>query len=197
MSTEISPMTTRTARRTILAGIFGLTSAAVAAPVAAQRIDPPPTGTAAPPKGFGVHLVAPAHYDVATALDNRQRLFDAYSAVLAGNHDALFDLCAPDVVHLLPASLPYGGTRTGVAGARTGVAAAFGAWRDVRCDIQEFVPAGDIVIAYMHVALTSRATGAVYEGPTAETFHFRDGRIAEWRVILWDTHRVRQVLGVA
>ena len=141
-------------------------------------------------------LTAPTEDDAGTTSLNRKLLFDAYSAVLAGSHDALFDLCAPDLLYALPASVPYGCVKHGVAGAREGVAGAFAAWSRIRCDIKQFVAGGDLVIAYMQVALTGRATGEVYEGPTAETFRFRGGRIVEWRVIYWDAHRIRQVCGV-
>ena len=147
-------------------------------------------------EAFDLSLKAPAVYEIEIPARNRRLLFDAYTSLLAGDHDALFNLCAPDLTYILPPSLPYGCVKTGVEGARAGVAGAFGAWSRVKCEIQEFVATGDLVIAFMQVALTGRATGEVYEGPTAETFRFRDGRIIEWRVIYWDTHRVRKVCGL-
>lgn len=146
---------------------------------------------------FELVISAPAAFDTAAAERNRKVLADAYAAVLAGNESAVFDCCADDVVFIEAASLPYGCVTKGVEEAKAGVAGAFGAWVKLKCEIEEFVAAGDIVIAYMHVTAQARATGQIYEGPTAEMFRLKDGKIVEWRVIYWDTHRVRQVFGLS
>jgi len=145
---------------------------------------------------FELIITAPENFEISTAQRNRKILFDAYAAIQMGDQNALFECCAPDIVFYEAESLPYGGVKHGIDGVREGLLGAFSAWSHVRCDFQEFTAAGDIVIAYMQVALTARTTGEVYKGPTAEMFRFRDGKITEWRVIYWDTHRVRQVFGL-
>jgi ketosteroid isomerase-like protein len=131
------------------------------------------------------------------AASNRRAIEDAYRAMLTGNPAALFTLLAADVKFHEAPSLPYGGSWSGPEGASAGVAAMFGAWSHLRIEIEEFVAAGDIVIVYMWMRATARASGEVYEGPTAEVFRFKGGKITEWRPIYWDTHRVRQVCGIS
>ena len=147
---------------------------------------------------FELMISAQETNDVSKSQRNRKILADAYAAVLSGNEFAVFDCCVPDVVFIEAESLPYGCRKVGVEAAKAGVAGAFGAWTHLKCEIEEYVAAGDIVIVYMNVTATARATGEVYEGPTAETFRFNDeGKIIEWRVIYWDTHRVREVCGLS
>jgi uncharacterized protein len=128
---------------------------------------------------------------------NREAIERVYRAIEAGDQAALFGILADDVVFHEAASLPYGCTKTGKAGAQAGVEGMFSAWSHLRVDIEEFACAGDIVIAYLMMRATARATGEVYEGPTAELFRFKEGKVIEWRPIYWDTHRVRQVCGLA
>jgi ketosteroid isomerase-like protein len=134
---------------------------------------------------------------VEVAQRNRQTIERVYRAIEAGDQAALFGILADDVVFHEAASLPYGCTKTGKDGALAGVEGMFSAWSHLRVDIEEFATAGDIVIAYLNMRGTARATGQVYEGPTAELFRFKDGKVIEWRPIYWDTHRVRQVCGLA
>jgi uncharacterized protein len=130
------------------------------------------------------------------AKKNRQALFDAYRAMIDGKSNALFDLLDDNVAFHEAPSLPYGGTLYGRSGAQSGVAGMFGAWSYLRVEIEEFLAAGDLVIAYMHLTNTSRATGKIYVGPVAEVFRFQNGKITEWRPIYWDTHAAREACGV-
>jgi len=54
-------------------------------------------------------------------------------------------------------------------------------------EIEEFLCAGDPMIAYMVFTGVSRASGQTYTGPCAELFRFANGKITEWRPIYWDT----------
>jgi ketosteroid isomerase-like protein len=128
---------------------------------------------------------------------NREILAEAYRATLAGNPNALTELLDPDVKFYEAAGLPYGVEAIGITGALKGVAAMFGAWTHLRCEFQEYLAGGDLVIAYMWMTGTARATGQIYEGPNAELWRFKNGKVIEWRPIYWDTHRVRQVCGLA
>lgn len=131
-----------------------------------------------------------------TAGANAKLLIDAYKAMDAGDEGALMKLLADDCTFIEAATLPYGGVYKGVAGAVEGVGGMFSAWKHLRVDIEQITAGGDLVIAYMHLVGTARATGKIYEGPTAELFRFRDGKITEWRPIYWDTHAVRVACGI-
>lgn len=127
---------------------------------------------------------------------NRQLLLDAYKAQLTGDTESLFRLLADDVTFIEADSLPYGGTFHGPAGAQQGVGGMFTAWSHLRVEIEDILASGDLVIVYLQMTATSRETGEVYDGPTAELFRFKDGKITEWRPIYWDTHAVRKVCGL-
>ena len=127
---------------------------------------------------------------------NRTILHDAYLAIIAGNGGALFDLLDDDVEFIEASSLPYGTHVRGIPAAQAGVAEMFKSWRHMHVDITHFTASHDLVIAYMQMSATSRATGDVYNGPAAEIFRFRNGRIIEWRPIYWDTHLVRKVCAI-
>jgi len=131
-----------------------------------------------------------------TARKNREILVTAYQAMLAGNENALAEILDPEVCFYEAKGLPYGVEAKGIEGALKGVAGMFSAWSHLYTEFQEFLAGGDIVIAYLWMRATARATGEVYEGPTAEMFRFRDSKIIEWRPIYWDTHRVREVCGL-
>ena len=131
------------------------------------------------------------------AARNRRAIEAAYRAMIAGDQGALFALLAVDVEFHEASSLPYGGSFSGLEGARAGVVGMFSAWSHLRVEIEELVAGGDLVIVYLWMRATARATGEVYEGPTAELFRFKDGKISEWRPIYWDTHRVRQVCALS
>ena len=128
---------------------------------------------------------------------NRERLHTAYIALAAGDGEALFKLLDDEVRFSEAASLPYGVTGTGIEAARQGVAGMFGAWTHLHTEFTHFTASHDMVIAYLHMTATSRATGQIYAGPAAEVFRFRNGKIVEWHPIYWDTHAVRTACGVA
>ena len=127
------------------------------------------------------------------ARKNRLSLIRAYEAQLAGDLDTWWDIFDPDVEFFEAESLPYGCSSKGLEAAKQGVAGMFSAWSHLCVVIEEFATAGDLVICYIHMTATSRKTGEIYEGPVAETFRFRNGKVVEWRPIYWDTHRVLEM----
>jgi len=128
----------------------------------------------------------------AEAQTNRDLMVKAYQSVAAGDQGALVALLHPDVHFIEAPSLTYGCDVRGIAATVAGVGGMLNAWRQIRVDIEEFAAAGDLVIAYMRFAGTSRQSGTVYEGECAEVFRFKDGLITEWRPIYWDTHAARE-----
>jgi ketosteroid isomerase-like protein len=128
---------------------------------------------------------------------NREKVVNAYQAMFQGNENALTEIMHPDVVFREAKSLPYGVEVKGLNAALQGIAGMFASWSRVRAEIFECLAGGDLVIAYMMLKNVARATGETYEGPVAEVFRFRNGKVVEWFPIYWDTHRVRQVCGLA
>ena len=132
-----------------------------------------------------------------TAWKNREILAKAYRDMIAGDDQSLVKLLDPNVVFEEAAGLPYGVKAKGIENTLAGVQGMFGAWSHLRVEISHFAADGDVVIAYMTMVATSRATGKIYDGVTAELFRFKNGKIVEWRPIYWDTHAVRQACGLA
>lgn len=143
---------------------------------------------------FTLSLSLPEGPDEGAA--NRKILHDAYIAIDAGDGGALFALLDEEVEFIEAPSLPYGTHGTGIPAAQAGVAEMFKSWQHMHVDITHFTASHDLVIAYMQMSATSRATGEVYSGPAAEIFRFRNGKIVEWRPIYWDTHLARKVCGI-
>lgn len=130
----------------------------------------------------------------ATAAANRKIIYDLYHETKGAG---IFDLLAEDVVFRQSPSLPYGGEFHGIAAAQEAFGRVVGAWSSLNVEVEELVAAGDLVIAYIQMKAVGKATGLTYEGPTAELFRLRDGKIVEWRPVYWDTHAVRMVCGLS
>lgn len=131
------------------------------------------------------------------ALANRDKLIQAYRAMIVGDNDPFMQLLDPDVTFHQAPGLPFGGEARGVEDTFKLISTMFETWSDVRVDIVDIAVGTDVVIAYLQLENTARATGKNYSGPTSELFRFRDGKIVEWRLMYWDTHGVRQACGLA
>lgn len=131
------------------------------------------------------------------AVANRALVVATYLALEAGQEDALAKILDPDILFVEADSLPYGGTKRGIAGTMEGVGEMLAAWRNIHVEITEFLCAGDLVIAYMVFHGISRATGQVYTGPCAEVFRLANGKITEWRPIYWDTKAAAEAAGLS
>lgn len=143
---------------------------------------------------FDLKLLVDSKSDIdITARRNRTALIRAYEAQLAGDLESWWAIFDKEVEFYEAESLPYGVSSKGLEAAKQGVAGMFSAWSHLKVVFEEFVAAGDLVICYIQMTATSRKTGEIYQGPVAETFRFRDGKVIEWRPIYWDTHRVREL----
>lgn len=127
-----------------------------------------------------------------TAHKNRAILAAAYDALVAGNAAALFDILDPDVRFYEAPSLPYAAEAKGLADTAAGVEKMLSYWQRMDCRITEYLAGGDMVIAY--VDLHAEGPGGSFDGPVAELFRFRSGKVIEWRPIYFDTARIVQIL---
>ena len=127
-----------------------------------------------------------------TALQNRALIAGIYERMAAGNASALIDSLDPDVRFYQASSLPFGGEARGIDATIKCVEAMLSYWREVECRFQEYLVAGDWVIALVHMRAVTPA-GEIFEGPVTELFRLKASRIVEWRPIWWDTHQVRML----
>ena len=94
-------------------------------------------------------------------------------------HEPDFDLLDPDVRWHTRADLPDTATHRGHDGAATLMAEWFGAFDDLRVDLEELIDAGNHVVAVLR--LRGRARGGAHEVNMSEThlLTMRDGKVTE------------------
>jgi ketosteroid isomerase-like protein len=113
----------------------------------------------------------------------------AFLAGLATDLDAAVALLADDFVVDEPASLPFGGVRTGPDGFRAVIGDLTKGYR-LRLSNQKVRDAGDVVVVTLDIDLTSRATGRSVSMPLVDLYAVEDGRITRLDVFYKDTHEV-------
>ncbi len=94
-------------------------------------------------------------------------------------HEPDFDLLHPDIRWHTRADLPDTATYRGRDAAATLLAEWFGAFEDLRVDVEEVIDAGDRVVAVLR--LHGRARGSAHEVDMSEThvLTMRDGKVTE------------------
>lgn len=94
-------------------------------------------------------------------------------------HEPAFELLHPDILWHTRADLPDTATHRGHDGAATLMAEWFGAFEDLRVDVEELIDAGDRVVVVLR--LHGRARGSAREVDMSEThvLTMRDGKVAE------------------
>jgi ketosteroid isomerase-like protein len=124
-----------------------------------------------------------------------------YAAVASGDMAQALALTDPDKLELHePESLPYGGFHRGAEGFTRGVSRMAKCWRDVKFSDFSFavsVETEEVVIASFTMSATARATGAKLSFAVLESVRFTDGKIVAIRPFYWDTHALRQPLGLS
>jgi ketosteroid isomerase-like protein len=130
------------------------------------------------------------------AQENRRKVIAAYEAQVAGDWDTWWDLFDDEVEFREADSLPYSISVKGLDKAKDGVAGMLKAWSRLVFTQHEFAAAGDIVLLYGHMRATSHKTGRVYDNPVIEMFRFKNGKVVEWTAVYYDTHAVREVVGM-
>ena len=110
--------------------------------------------------------------------ENVERVRESYEFV-DREREVDFDLLHPDIRWHTRADLPDTATHRGHDGARTLMAGWFGAFDDLRVDVEELIDAGDRVVAVLR--LHGRARGSAHEVDMSEThvLTMRDGKVTE------------------
>lgn len=98
--------------------------------------------------------------------ESLQRVREGY-AFVDREHEPDFELLHPDIRWHTRADLPDPATHCGHDGARTLMAEWFGAFEDLRVDVEEAIDAGDRVVVVLR--LHGRARGSAHEVDMSET----------------------------
>ncbi len=105
-----------------------------------------------------------------------------YTAFAAGDLETVSTLLSPSVEWIESEGIPYGGTFVGFDAIVDGVFTKIGAeWTDFSAHVDEFIDAGDVVIALGCDSGTYTATGRSMSAPTASIWTLKDGQIVKFR----------------
>lgn len=122
---------------------------------------------------------------------------DFYDAVSTGDMARAESYFAPSGVVIREAeSLPYGGAFRGAEGYRELMGKLMEVWKRVRFADFMFASGTDCVMARFTMSAISRATGRETSFGVVEVFEFEGDRIAAIAPFHWDTHAMRQTLGL-
>ncbi len=110
--------------------------------------------------------------------ENLERVRESYEFV-DREHEPDFDLVHPDIRWHTRADLPDTATYRGHDGVATLMAEWFGAFDDLRVDVEELIDAGDRVVVVLR--LHGRVKGGAHEVDMSETHVLttRDGKVTE------------------
>lgn len=127
-------------------------------------------------------------------MDPRDIIKDHYAASARGDLDGMIAPFAPDIRWTEMAGFPYAGTYVGPQAIVDGV---FGRikteWEDYQATPDEYVSAGDHVVAFGVYSGTYQATGSYMEARFTHHWTLRDGLVTRFEQYA-DTHLVRQAM---
>ena len=113
------------------------------------------------------------------SLEIVQKLYQAFAE---GDSNTISTLVSPDVEWIESDSLPYGGTFFGYDAVVEGVFAKIAAeWDNFTACVDEYIDAGNVVIALGADSGTYKATGKTMSAPTASIWTVEDGQIIKFR----------------
>lgn len=126
-----------------------------------------------------------------------EQIKDFYDAVSTGDMARAESYFAPAGVVIREAEgLPYGGTYRGAEGYRELMGKLVGVWKRVRFADFTFASGDNCVMARFTMSAISRATGTETSFGVVEVFEFDGDRIVSIAPFHWDTHAMRQTLGL-
>ena len=105
---------------------------------------------------------------------------DAYAAFARGDVAAILGSLADDIDWNVPLVLPHGGHFTGSTHVAQFFAGIAERWENLSLDLDDFIPAGDHVIAVGRARGRLRGIGEASYG-FAHLFTIRDGRFTRFR----------------
>lgn len=106
----------------------------------------------------------------------------AIAAYNVGDYRALLELINEDVVATIPVGLANAGVYHGHAGFRRMMDDWRDAWVDFRVEAEEPFLAGDAIVVPVRHAGRGRGSGIEISMDVFHVAHFRDNRVASWRL---------------
>ena len=125
---------------------------------------------------------------------NIDTIRNLYASFAQGDIQAFLDLLDPAVEWTDAEGYPYGGTYVGPQAVMDGVITPLGTeWDGYRVDIDEFLDAGDSIVALGHNSGTYRPTGKSMRAALANIWTLKNGKIVKF-VQYVDTVKVAEAL---
>jgi uncharacterized protein len=125
---------------------------------------------------------------------NEKRVRAFYAATLPGHREALRGLQSPDVIYDLPEGMPVGGGHfQGLDEVMERFLAHFYGAFDVRFVAEEFITAGEHIIAIGRIEGTTRKAAVPVDAPFVHVWTVREGYLQRLRAFT-DTALISQAL---
>jgi uncharacterized protein len=105
----------------------------------------------------------------------------AYSAFNRGDYDAAVQALDPNVEWTEPAEFPGGGTYHGPQAVKQYLTKSRAAWAEITSEPEQFIPAGDRIVVFVHARLRANGSSDWQESRLADVYLFRDGKVIQMR----------------
>jgi uncharacterized protein len=113
---------------------------------------------------------------------NERRVRAFYEATFPGHRDNIRALQAPDVIYDIPAGMPVAsGLFKGLEDVTERFLESFYGALDVRFAAEEFIAAGDVVVAVGRIKGTARGSGVAIDVPFVHLWTVREGYLQRLR----------------
>ena len=114
-------------------------------------------------------------------MNNLDIIKTLYQAFENGEIDTILDILHPNVEWHESEKLPYGGSFFGRDAVFAGVFEKIGLeWENFEARVEEFLDAGETIVALGFDRGTYKATGKSMQAPTASVWTFKDGKVVKF-----------------
>ena len=105
----------------------------------------------------------------------------AYAAFNRGDMDAAVESLDPQIDWSEPAEFPGGGTYHGRAAAKQYLSQSRAAWAEVISEPEDFIPAGDRIVVFVHARLRPKNSDEWRDVRLADVYIFRNNTAIQMR----------------
>ena len=108
-------------------------------------------------------------------------LRDAYAAFNRGDMEAAVASLDADIEWIEPKEFPGGGAYRGRESAKQYLAQSRAAWAEVSSEAEQFIPAGDRIVVFVHARVRAKGSSEWQDVRLADVYTFRDGKAIQMR----------------
>ena len=108
-------------------------------------------------------------------------LREVYAALNRNDIPAMLDAFDPQIERIEPPEFPAGGTYRGYADVEAHLSKARETWAEGSCEPEQFIVAGDKIVAFLYVRVRLKDSTEWIEGRLADVFTLRNGKAIQMR----------------